>query len=164
MARAKQATTRTARFLSRCVVVLCKGAVAAHATAAVITIALLSLSQHHVTSKPVAQCLKESFGESALNYVQYAHTHMVVPWVILVVCSCFVQALQALMCCLTRAKNIMCVCLTKRKKTPVKYPPKEKTLDTPPQSTRDTPTYSRKTQKQRRLYPTIESFKLLRST
>lgn len=178
--QARKATIKTARFASRCVVWLCKSAVVAHALATLVVVAFLCLSQHHTTSKYTVyveqytkvyaeHCLETRFHASGLvPYLSYAHTHLVFPWVVVIVGSHTLCTARGMLTHTWRTLRNR-----RQPSAPAKYAAAtdEKEMDKPPKGEvckpktslaggpADKSTYPRKNKKHR-LYPTIESFKL----
>jgi len=148
----KQATTKTALFVRRCIVAACKCAVLAHVSVAFATVAIMSVSQHHATP--------EWFHHADIDYttIKYLKRHTVFPWVIIVVTTVVLAILDVVVIgtLLYLKKHVFC----KQKKTPLKYAETEKMEDKPPQGSECiTKRPQEKGQKQRR-YPPIQSFKL----
>ena len=149
--RATQATTKIALFLSKCIVAVSKCLIIVHAFVAFGTVAIISVSQHHVT--PVW------LHTTHVDYtpILYLNTHTVFPWIIIVVISVVLTTLDVVVLntLLYLKKKFFC----KQKKKTVKYQAAVEKQDKPPR-THEYKIRKPQSKQKQRLYPTIQSLKI----
>lgn len=152
--KTKQATTKTAVFVSKCIVAACKCVIVAHMSVAFATVAIMSVSQHAATSE---WCPWFRPADIDFTTIKYLKRHSVFPWVVIILVSLVFTVADVVVIgtLLYLKKTLLC----KQKKTRLKYTETEKTEDKPPRASELTKRPHKGGHKHRR-YPAIQSFKL----